>query len=346
MLVLLCGLPPGPSLIGPGGPGGPGAAAAAQADDSHAVFLMYHRFGEGDYPSTNIRLEQFENHLRELAGGGYTVLPVPEIIAALGRGAPLPDRALGLTIDDAFLSVYAEAWPRLKKAGVPFTLFVATDAVERGTPGYLSWDQIREIAGAGVTIGNHGASHGHFIALEPDQIRDDLARAQALFQRELGRAPDLFAYPYGEYGQAVKAVVGEFRFRAAFGQQSGVAHGGTDMMSVPRFALNETFGGADRFRMIAQALPLPVGDVVPGDSLLMVNPPLFGFTVALEITGLSALSCFASHEGRTGLERLGESRFEVRTLAPFPPGRSRINCTVPGGAGRWRWFGRQFYVPR
>ena len=35
---------------------------------------------------------------------------------------------MGLTIDDAFLSVYREAWPRLKRAGLPVTLFVATES--------------------------------------------------------------------------------------------------------------------------------------------------------------------------------------------------------------------------
>jgi hypothetical protein len=46
------------------------------------------------------------------------------------------------------------------------------------------------------------------------------------------------------------------------------------------------------------------------------------------------------------LERLGDVRFEVRLDGPFPPGRARINCTVPGPDQRWRWLGVQFYVPR
>ena len=41
-----------------------------------AVFIAYHRFGENIYPTTNIRLEQFEQHIRELKSGPYTVLPV------------------------------------------------------------------------------------------------------------------------------------------------------------------------------------------------------------------------------------------------------------------------------
>ncbi|MDH5410757.1 MAG: polysaccharide deacetylase family protein, partial [Alphaproteobacteria bacterium] len=108
-------------------------AVAAAADS--AVFLMYHRFGEDIYPATNVRIEQFEAHITELTKGPYTVLPASEIVAALQSGKELPDRTVGITIDDAYLSVYTEAWPRLKAAGLPFTLFVATDAVDKGYGG-------------------------------------------------------------------------------------------------------------------------------------------------------------------------------------------------------------------
>ena len=99
----------------------PFGAAAVKASD-WAVIFMYHRFGESEFPTSNIRIDQFEGHLKELATGGYTVLPVPEILESLRTGASLPDRTVGITIDDAYKSVYVEAWPRLKAAGLPFRL--------------------------------------------------------------------------------------------------------------------------------------------------------------------------------------------------------------------------------
>jgi hypothetical protein len=65
-----------------------------------AVILMYHRFGEGSYPNTNVRIDQFEAHIKELSEGPYTVLPVTEIIAALQSGRELPDRTVGITVDE------------------------------------------------------------------------------------------------------------------------------------------------------------------------------------------------------------------------------------------------------
>ena len=104
----------------------------------HAAVLMYHRFGEDEYPSTNIRLDQFDAHLEKLANGNYTVLSLDKIIRHMQDGTELPDRTVAITIDDAYLSVFTEAWPRLKAKGFPFTVFVATDPVDNGHPNYMS----------------------------------------------------------------------------------------------------------------------------------------------------------------------------------------------------------------
>lgn len=319
-------------------------SATALAADS-AVVLMYHRFGEADYPSTNVTIDQFEAHLGELTRGGYTVLPLPEIVNAIRDGRALPDRSVAITIDDAYQSVYTEAWPRLRRLGFPFTLFVATAPIDRGFERYMSWDQIRELKAAGVTIGSQTASHLHMAASAPDRNRSDLEHASDRFTTELGATPEYFAYPFGEASAEVQQVVREFGFRAAFGQHSGVTHATADPYYLPRFPLNEAFGDLSRFQLVASTLPLPVSDLTPIDPTLATNPPSFGFTLASDIPNAGALACFASDQGQTRLERLGP-RIEVRLDEPFAAGRARINCTVPAGDGRWRWFGMQYYVPK
>jgi peptidoglycan/xylan/chitin deacetylase (PgdA/CDA1 family) len=325
---------------------GPGATQGTPAVDDGAVVVMYHRFGEADFPATNIRIDQFEAHLAELASPRYSVLPLSEIVAAFADARPLPPRSVAITIDDAFASVYAEAWPRLRQAGLPFTLFVSTDALDRGLPGYMSWDQLREmVAAGGVSVGHHGAAHAHMATLEAAAARADLARASARFTAELGGVPELFAYPYGEYGRALRDMVAATGVRAAFGQHSGAAARSDDRFALPRFPLNERYGELDRFRLAIESLPLPVQDLTPADPLIGPdnNPPAYGFTVLPGVAGLDALACYAG--GRAvAVERLGETRFEVRLGEPLPAGRARVNCTVPGPEGRWRWRGRQFYL--
>ncbi|WP_143130994.1 polysaccharide deacetylase family protein [Roseospirillum parvum] len=313
---------------------------------------MYHRFGEGAYPSTNIRLEQFEAHLAELQSGPYTVLPLPEIVSALVEGRPLPPRTVGITIDDAHASLLREGWPRLKAAGLPFTLFVASEPVEKGLPDYMSWAEIAALADEpGVDIGSQSHSHPHMADLSAAQVADEIARSQALFTEHLGRAPSLFAYPYGEASSATMAAIEAAGFEVAFGQHSGVVGVTEPRFYLPRFALNESYGDPERVRLALSARALAVGELTPEDPYLgpgADNPPLFGFTV-LEQAGpalarLEHMACYASHLGQVERQLIGP-RVEVRLATPFPSGRGRINCTLPDGRGGWYWLGRQFVIP-
>ena len=318
-----------------------------------AVIFMYHRFGEAEFPSTSIKLEQFEAHLDELKSGGYTVMALTDIIKALKSGTTLPDKAIALTIDDAYLSVYEKAWPRFKELGLPFTLFVATDHVDQGIRGYMSWSQIRELSEAGVTIGSQTASHLHMAAASELTNRRELDKSNGRFKKELGARPDLIAYPYGEASQSVEQLARASGFVAGFGQHSGVAAKTPDMFYLPRFALNENYGDIKRFKLAAGALALNTSDLNPVDPLIGAgdyNPPAFGFTIngdAALTKSLNRLSCFASHEGKLDVTRLGgengQTRIEIRMQKNLPKGRTRLNCTLPAKEGRWYWFGRQFY---
>jgi len=313
-----------------------------------AVVLVYHRFGDSRYPSTNIRMDQFRAHLRELEQPRYHVLPVPEIIARLRNGPPLPDHTVGITVDDAYRTIYTEAWPLLKAARLPFTIFVATRAVDRGYDDLMNWGQLRELVASGlVTLGDHSVTHPHMIELGRAEAREEIEESRRRIQQETAQRPTLFAYPYGEYSFVLRKLVQELGFQAAFGQQSGVIGPGADRFTLPRFAMDEHYGAIDRFRLAINALPLPVKDVIPNDMPIsrQDNPPLFGFTVGAGVESLEGLACYVSGQPKLVLKHIGPRRVEGRPVQPFPPGRSRINCTLPGPDGRWRWFGAQFYLP-
>lgn len=310
-----------------------------------AVIFAYSRFAEDSLPGTSIRLDQFDAHLAELSIGGYDVLPLPLVIKALAAGTPLSDRTVAITIDDAHHSVYREAWPRLRAARLPFTLFVATDPLDRGAETHMSWPQLRELARAGVEIGAMPAT-GMSLSHEPlDRVAGDIARSVRRLEEELGKRPTILAYPFGDYSLPVRASLHGSGIEAALTQVSGVAQAGGDLLTLPRFVMNEAYGSIDRFRLAASALPMPVIDVTPVDPVLAENPPSFGFTVTSRVEGLDQLSCFASGQGRAVVQRIADTRIEVRLAEPFAPGRGRINCTMPAGEGRWRWFGAQFFIP-
>ena len=335
MAALFCSLMIGTSLAKPA------AAQTTEPERDSATVIMYHRFGEGRYPSTNISMEQFEDHLALLTNGDYTVLPLPEIVDKLRLGQLLPDRTVAITIDDAYLSVYEKAWPLLRQAGLPFTIFVATSPVDRGLNGYMSWDQLRELKAAGVTIGSQTHTHPHMHRLSVERVREEINTSNQRFLEELGQRPELFAYPYGEYSRFVIDEVRASGFTAAFGQNSGIMHKDEDFFELPRFAFNENYGSLNRLKLAVNGLPLKIADLTPEDMVLTQNPPIYGFTLDQEMSPVSQLRCFASKYGKLDVTLLG-MRAEIRLPGPLPSPRGRINCTMPAGKDRWRWFGRQF----
>lgn len=313
-----------------------------------AVILSYSRIGdESGVTGSNISIENFEAHIAELRSGEFTVLPVPEIVDALRAGRPLPDKTVGLVFDEPHSSVYANAWPRLRAARLPATLFIATDTVDRAGPDTLSWSEIRAMAGEGLELGNQTASYPHMLSGDRAYLLGQIARAADRLVSETGRKPRLFAYPYGEHDPLTRALVAGDGYLAAFGQQSGVAHGRLDLFALPRFAMNDPFASVERLRLAAQALPLLASEVTPTAMALETNMPAIGFTLdpIMGPGAVPALACFVSGIGRADVIELGDRRVEVRLREPLPSGRSRLNCTLPAGDGRWRWFGLQFVAP-
>ncbi len=322
-------------------------AAAVRAGDS-AVVLAYPRLGQGR-PISTVTIEQFEAHLRELKSGPYTVMNLADIVEALRQGSDLPDRAVAITFDSGLRSIYRDAWPRLRDAGLPFTVFVPTDRIASGSADYMSWDEVRALQQAGVGIGSQGAADLRMGTAPIDRVAADIQRSVERLRAELGEdfasRPMLFAYPYGEWTRAVAMAVERAGFVAAFGQHSGVAHVSLGLLGLPRFSLSQSYGDMERFRIAANALPIPLRELVPNDPLVKDNPPSLGFTVDPVIGKLDQLACFASEQGKTLVEVLGDVRAEIRMPGAFAPGRARVNCTMPGPDGRWRWLGVPFVVP-
>ena len=109
--------------------------------DSGILSLMYHRFDENKYPSTNIRMDVFKEQMSIIKNLNYKFYDPKYLQKRFGIAKN--KKEILITIDDAFLSFYKIAWPYLKGEKIPFILFVSTEAV--GKTGYMSWQQIQEV---------------------------------------------------------------------------------------------------------------------------------------------------------------------------------------------------------
>jgi len=304
------------------------AGAPLQADPADtAVVLMYHRFAEDRYPSTNIRLEQFQAQLAHLKEHGYNVIPLAHLLAAFNDGRALPERAVVITIDDAYRSIYTVAHKLLRDYGFPYTVFVATDPVDDGLTAYMSWEEMRELEADGVSFANHGAAHrstseeGDY-ASEDERlalVRADVERGWQRLSEELNPVPGVFAYPYGEYDAATAGLLKQMGY-ISFGQQSGAISTASDPRSLARFPMTESFGGMDQFRTKVASLPMPVLEVGPWDPVVTTRLPKI--TVTLGDT----------HSGSPGsrAQTFRQERYEFRVLVdPFGTGQPRKSSAPP-----------------
>ena len=128
--------------------------------DEGVVSIMYHRFNEYKYPSTNIQIDIFKEHLKIIKNSKFQFYNPIDFKNKFS--IPKKNKKILITIDDGFESFYNEAWPILKERKIPFILFVSTDPV--GKNGYMSWDQIKEIEKSNfAVIGHHSHTNGYLI---------------------------------------------------------------------------------------------------------------------------------------------------------------------------------------
>lgn len=315
----------------------------AAADAPAAVIFAYQRIDEDSVAHGNLSLERFREHIQELRTGGYHVLPLPDIIAAMQEDhGVLPEKTVGITFDGAYLPTINTAAPLLRAAGFPFTVFFSSDQADAKSSHHMSFDQLKDLKKDKlVTLGILPAAYAH-LTDNPASINKAVSRYREVFSED----PQFFSWPYGEYSTALKRQIASYSFKAVFGQHAGVVHPSADFSTLPRFMMTGDFGDLEHFRLTANSLPLPVSDVVPEDAgKIATNPPMIGFTVTPEIKNLSGLACFASGVGRIALTRAGGSRIELRLQAPLEDRRTRINCTLPTATGAWRWFGMLLVNP-
>ena len=319
---------------------------AQNIEDYGVISLMYHRFEENKYPSTNIRMSDFLEHIKIIEENNINFVNPKNFVNELKNNKT--QRKILLTIDDGFSSFYENAWPILKKKKIPFILFVSTREV--GAFNYMTWDQIREISKENfVEIGNHSHTHEYLVEEKSELIKNDIEKSISIFKKELGKNSDFFSYPFGEYSIEFKNIIKSFNFKYAFGQHSGVMDETKDFYEFPRFPINEKYGEIKRFKSLMKTLPFKYKSVLPKEKYLLQsqNPPDVKIEFYDGIKNLKSLNCF-SNEGnkwrQSDINFLNENTLKVNIKEKFIGERGRINCSLRDPSGFWRWLGIQFVV--
>ncbi|MET0355384.1 MAG: polysaccharide deacetylase family protein [Cellvibrio sp.] len=323
-----------------------------------ATVIIYHHVSKTMPASTSITPERFIAHMDYLAKNNYNIVPLIELTEKLKKGEVLPDKTVAITFDDAYADVYTAAYPILKKRNWPFTFFVNTKAVGSGKL-FITWDQLREMSKNKVTIANHTIGHNHLVRLEKDEtqaqwrarVANDITTAQKKIEDEIGTAPKIFAYPFGEYNAELRGILKKLDY-VAFTQQAGVLSSETDLQTLPRFPFGGSYTELNDFIEKINTLPLPVKKVefytaqkerLDDIAVKAGDKPYLVLTLG-DTSLLKKVNCFSSNEGAINTEVI-DGKLWVQSKQAFPHGRTKFNCTAASDQrGRFYWHTQLWLV--
>tara|TARA_B110001452_G_scaffold247486_1_gene233539 strand:- start:415 stop:1467 length:1053 start_codon:yes stop_codon:yes gene_type:complete len=311
--------------------------------DMGILSLMYHRFDETKYPSTNIKMSVFKEQIKIIKDLNYNFFDPGELNKKFS--IQKKEKKILITIDDAFSSFYKNAWPYLKEEKIPLILFVSTEAV--GKKGYMTWEQIKELEKeSNVYIGNHSHSHEYLVDFKKNDFIKDINTANKIFIDKLGYNPIFFSYPFGEYSNFMKKYISE-NFKFSFGQHSGVIDLNKDRYELPRFPINEKYGDLDRFKFLINLQPLQFKNILPLDKYITKNnnPPDFVVEFFNDQKNIKNIDCFSDEQNKWDKSNtyFDGNKLYLKFRGKFIFRRGRINCSLNDN-GVWRWFGIQFSV--
>ncbi len=203
------------------------------------MVLMYH--GVEDVPQDPYDLwvtpARFAEQMTWLAERGLRGVSMETLVAAMRAGR---ERGLvGITFDDGYVNVLENAVPELLRHGFTATMFVVSGQLG----GTNEWDgepvrplmsaqQVAEVAGAGMEIGSHGATHIQLAGLDADRLKTEVSDSRSTLSELLGRPVQGFAYPYGTMDAAARHAVREAGYDYACAVETTTAELG--IMALPR----------------------------------------------------------------------------------------------------------------
>jgi peptidoglycan/xylan/chitin deacetylase (PgdA/CDA1 family) len=192
------------------------------------LVLCYHALSERWPAALSTTPRDFEAHVSLLARRGYRGVTFEEAVQG-----PAAQRALAITFDDAFRSVFELARPILERHRMPATVFVPTvfagtempmswTGIEQWSGSEyetelmpMSWEQLGRLAADGWEIGSHTRSHARLTVVDHERLTEELADSREDCERQLGLPCRSLAYPYGDHDQRVVEAAKAAGYRAA-----------------------------------------------------------------------------------------------------------------------------------
>ncbi len=213
----------------------------------HIPILMYHYVSElppdADAVRTNLTLHPdiFRQHIEFLAENGYNTVSLYDVDNALENGMPLPENPVVLTFDDGYLDAYTEVFPVLQTHNMIGTFFIITQFADDSLQGYMNWEQINEMASAGMNMEGHTKTHPSLTEREFDFLVFEVIGSLESLNAHTGIFPQMLAYPIGRYDDNTLRFMESTSIERAVTTQVGAFHTTDNRYEMMRLRItNET----------------------------------------------------------------------------------------------------------
>jgi peptidoglycan/xylan/chitin deacetylase (PgdA/CDA1 family) len=229
-----------------------GLPSMALADDGglQVPVLLYHKFDVETKQFTTVRDATLEQQLQELSTHGYQVIPLRDLVDyMLGKRDALPAKAVAITVDDGYRSVYDVLFPLLQRYPMPVTLLIYPAAISKDSWA-LSWEQLKTMQQSGlVDIEVHTYTHPNF-ALEKLQMSSqayrefvhvELTLSKKLLEEHMGKSMDMIAWPFGYTDDVLLQEARNDGYQAAFSIDSLPVTQHSLMFQLPRIMMFERY---------------------------------------------------------------------------------------------------------
>lgn len=99
----------------------------------------------------------------------------------------------------------------------------------------LAWEEVKQLARAGIGVGSHGVTHEIHHEEQPKSVRlFELRESKVELERQLGRSCDAFAFPNGDFSSSSAEEVVKAGYKLAFTTLRGTFHPRIHQHMVPR----------------------------------------------------------------------------------------------------------------
>lgn len=180
------------------------------------LIIYYHEVvenGQG-FSYQKIDKDKFENQMKYLYENGYHTLLFSDL------DKPLPEKAIIVSFDDGFRTVYENAAPVMKKYKIKGNVYLPT-AYIGVKPQFMNWSMVKNLVND-FEFQAHTHNHVDIRTLTDEQLCQEIQLSDQFFYEKLGYLPKAFCVPFGTYDKtSINRLKAQNRYSYLLGSYYG-----------------------------------------------------------------------------------------------------------------------------